>query len=496
MPRIAELSYHADSATLCEALLDRPWCAFLDSGSPHDGRPLRDNRVPMENQLPFAGASGSDGTLAPEHRGIARYDILTADPYLTLTTRGEITTIRSGDRERPSGEDPLTLIREHLGDRCRPRPDLPFCGGALGYFGYDLGRRFETVPSVAEADLDLPELAVGFYDWAVVVDHLEQRTWLVGQGRDRRTFLQWDELIDALERPRRSPPPPFEVLSSIASNFDRPSYQHAFDRVKAHIRHGDCYQVNLTQRFEARTRGSVWHAYRQLRRINPAPFSAWLDHPDGRILCSSPERFLELRGDRVETKPIKGTRPRSLDRARDRAFAEELRSSSKDRAENVMIVDLLRNDLGRSCVPGSIRATRLFDIERFASVHHLVSTVTGRLTPDLHAVDLLRGCFPGGSITGAPKVRAMQIIDSVEPNRRSVYCGAIGYIGFDGNMDTNIAIRTLVQHGDRIYAWAGGGIVADSDPEAEFQESLDKAAALLAVLDPAGSRRAGQIAQA
>ena len=491
MARIAELSYHADSAALCEALLDRPWCAFLDSGSPHDGRPTRDYRAPVESQLPLAPASGIDRMLAPERHRIARYDILAADPWLTLTTRGEITTIRSRDRERLSDNDPLSLIREHLGDRCRARPDLPFCGGALGYFGYDLGRRFETLPGLAETDLDLPELAVGFYDWAVVVDHLEQRTWLVGHGRDERTFAQWDDLIDKLDQPRRMPGASFEVLSPVASNFDRQSYRRAFDRIKAHIQRGDCYQVNLTQRFEARVRGNAWQAYLNLRRINPAPFSAWLDHPDGRILCSSPERFLKLRGDRVETKPIKGTRPRSLHGARDRAFAEELRSSGKDRAENVMIVDLLRNDLGRSCVPGSIHATRLFDVESFASVHHLVSTVTGRLEPDRHAVDLLRGCFPGGSITGAPKVRAMQIIDSIEPHRRSVYCGAIGYIGFDGNMDTNIAIRTLVQHGNAIYAWAGGGIVADSDPEAEYQESLDKAAALLEVLDRAGSRRAG-----
>jgi para-aminobenzoate synthetase component 1 len=188
-------------------------------------------------------------------------------------------------------------------------------------------------------------------------------------------------------------------------------------------------------------------------------------------------------GDRVETKPIKGTRPRSADRARDRALADELRASPKDRAENVMIVDLLRNDLGKTCEPGSIRVSKLFDVESFASVHHLVSTVEGRLAPGKHALDLLEGCFPGGSITGAPKLRAMQIIEELEPQRRGVYCGCIGYVGYDGNLDLNIAIRTLVQHGDSIYAWAGGGVVADSDVDAEYQESLDKAAAMLAVLD-------------
>jgi para-aminobenzoate synthetase component 1 len=226
----------------------------------------------------------------------------------------------------------------------------------------------------------------------------------------------------------------------------------------------------------------------KLRAINPAPFAAFLDFPDGRVLCSSPERFLSVRGRSVETKPIKGTRPRSPDPERDAALLEELRASDKDRAENVMIVDLLRNDLGKSCVPGSVRPSKMFDVESFASVHHLVSTVEGTLAPGRHALDLLAGAFPGGSITGAPKVAAMRIIEELEPQRRSVYCGSIGYVGFDGDMDVNIAIRTLVQHGDWIYAWAGGGVVADSDVDAEYQESLDKAAALLEVL---GERATG-----
>jgi para-aminobenzoate synthetase component 1 len=267
----------------------------------------------------------------------------------------------------------------------------------------------------------------------------------------------------------------------------RDEYAGAFRRVQEHIRVGDCYQVNLTQRFEARADGDPWAAYLRLREINPAPFAAYLDFPDGRVLCSSPELFLRVTGDRVETKPIKGTRPRDTDRARDRALAEALRTSAKDRAENVMIVDLLRNDLGKTCVPGSVRATKLFDVESFASVHQLVSTVEGRLAPDKDALDLLEGCFPGGSITGAPKVRAMQIIEELEPQRRGVYCGAIGYVGYDGDLSLNIAIRTLVQHGDSIYAWAGGGVVADSDVDAEYQESLDKAAALLAVLNEGAS---------
>ncbi|HSC14726.1 MAG TPA: aminodeoxychorismate synthase component I, partial [Gammaproteobacteria bacterium] len=281
------------------------------------------------------------------------------------------------------------------------------------------------------------------------------------------------------------PPAPFRVRSRPAPNLDRDAYAAAFHAVQEHIRRGDCYQVNLTQRFEAEAEGDAWHAYVRLREINPAPFAAYLDLPDGKVVCSSPERFLRLRDGRVETKPIKGTRPRSQDPERDRALAEELRTSAKDRAENVMIVDLLRNDLGKCCVPGSVRASKLFDVESFASVHQLVSTVEGRLAKDMHALDLVAACFPGGSITGAPKVAAMKIIEELEPQRRSVYCGSIGYVGFDGNMDTNIAIRTLVQQGSRVYTWAGGGVVADSNVDAEYQESLDKAAAMLAVMSAA-----------
>jgi para-aminobenzoate synthetase component 1 len=252
--------------------------------------------------------------------------------------------------------------------------------------------------------------------------------------------------------------------------------------VQEHIRIGDCYQVNLAQRFQAQVRGESFMAYRRLREISPAPFSCYLSTPDGDILSSSPERFLSVRNGRVEARPIKGTRPRSADPLRDRALRDELSASFKDRAENVMIVDLLRNDLGKTCVPGSVEVSGLFDIESFAHLHHMVSTVTGKLAHDRDALDLVRGAFPGGSITGAPKLRAMAIIDALELQRRSVYCGSLGYLSFSGQMDLNIAIRTLLRTGDEIYAWAGGGIVADSVCESEYQESLDKASGLLAVL--------------
>lgn len=459
MTRLCELDYRPDSALRFQSLLDLPHCVFLDSSHGTD----------------FAG----------------RYDILAASPYMTLTTRGQTTEIRRAGRCDVSTADPLALVNECLGPPTEPNAELPFIGGAIGYFAYDLGRRFERFGGTAVRDIELPEMIVGIYDWAIVVDHAAERSWIVGAGRDPSTFTRWDALVARARQDgrwvravERRPRPPFEVLSGVRSNLDRDAYASAFATVKRQIRSGNCYQINLTQRFEARVRGDSWQAYLQLRRSNPAPYSAYLGLPEAEVLCSSPERFLRVDDGRVETKPIKGTRPRSASVELDRRMAVELAASAKDRAENVMIVDLLRNDLGRSCTAGSVRAGPLFEIESFANVHHLVSTITGALRPDRHALDLLRNCFPGGSITGAPKLAAMQIIDELEPQRRSVYCGAIGYIGFDGRMDTNITIRTLLRIGDSIYTWAGGGIVADSKLEDEYQESFDKAAALLAILAP------------
>jgi para-aminobenzoate synthetase component 1 len=263
---------------------------------------------------------------------------------------------------------------------------------------------------------------------------------------------------------------------------DKAAYATAFTRIKHYLKEGDSYQVNLTQRFVSPCQGDPWIAYRVLRRINAAPFSAYLNMPEVQVLSSSPERFLKVTEGRVETKPIKGTRPRKADPGEDQAQIAALAGSAKDRAENVMIVDLLRNDISRSCLEGSVRVPELFAVESYATVHHLVSTVTGELAPDQHALDLLRSCFPGGSITGAPKIRSMEIIEELEPHRRGIYCGAIGYIGFDGNMDTNIAIRTLVHNHGNIRFWVGGGIVNDSVLDEEYQECFDKAAALLQLL--------------
>ncbi len=457
LPTIVELEHWADSSLRYRALRDMPEAVFLDS------------------------AGGTSG---------GRYDVIAADPHIILRTRGDITETRYRDGRVISHRGrPLDALRLALGERLAAPADrpyaLPFAGGAIGYLSYDLGRQFELLPTQAQADIAMPDMAMAVYDWAVIVDHVARRSWLVGQGRDPVTRQRWSELQERLHA-RMVEDDSFRVISPVTSNLDHAAYQHAFAKVQAHIRAGDCYQVNLTQRFSATVSGDSWSAYRRLREINPAPFCAYLALAEGEVLSSSPERFLRVTGSDIQTRPIKGTRRRLHDE-RDRQLIDELRSSPKDRAENVMIVDLLRNDLGRCAEAGSVHVSRLFDVESFASVHHLVSTVEARLKQGLHALDVVAASFPGGSITGAPKVRAMQIIEALEPHRRSVYCGAIGYVGYSGDMDLNIAIRTLVRCQDRMHAWAGGGVVADSNVEAEYQESLDKAAAMLEVL-AAGSR--------
>ena len=450
-----ELPYTPNGATLFAHVADQSWAIYLDSGQP-------------------ASQYG-------------HYDIIVAEPVATLVTQGEYTTLTGPDGERISGDDPFLLLKQALAPYATsPRElpcDLPFCGGAVGYFGYDLARRLERLPELASDGEHMPQMMVGIYDWAVVIDHRAQRAWLVSHGHHPATRERWPALCKLFSTP---PLPkergPFRIKSDVVSNMSLPVYATAFERIQHYIHAGDCYQVNLAQRFSAQAEGDAWTAYLRLREISPAPFMAYLHLPGVEVLCASPERFLQVQGRHVETRPIKGTRPRAADADEDSRQAAELESSAKDRAENLMIVDLLRNDIGKSCATGSVHADRLFALESFANVHHLVSTVTGTLAPHMSALDLLRGCFPGGSITGAPKLRAMEIIEELEPYRRGLYCGAIGYVGFDGNMDTNITIRTAVHGAGEIRFWAGGGIVADSEMEKEYRETLDKASSMMQLM--------------
>jgi len=454
---IREIPYSEDSVALYRVLSDHPWAVFLDSGFPYCQQ--------------------------------GRFDILTADPYKTLVTRGGQTEVTGPDGSQFYPDEPFDLLKQHLPRQASNETSFPFSGGAIGYFAYDLGRRLEEMPVIGKDSENIPEMMVGIYDWAIVVDHKLKQSRLVQHRFDATTKGICDRICQKLtgDPDNLSNGGFFCVTGPVASNMSPETYGQAFRRIKHYLLEGDCYQVNLAQRFSARCEGDPWIAYEALRKLNAAPFSAYLGLPGVQVLSSSPERFLKVEAGKVESKPIKGTRPRYDDPAKDRQQISALENSTKDRAENLMIVDLLRNDIGKTCRPGSVKVPKLFDIESFATVHHMVSTVCGQLAEGKHPIDLLKGCFPGGSITGAPKIRAMEIIEELEPNHRGVYCGSIGYIGYDGNMDTNITIRTLVHSEHEIRFWAGGGIVADSRETAEYQESFDKAAALLILMDQLGA---------
>jgi para-aminobenzoate synthetase component 1 len=436
----------------------------------------------------------------------SRFDILVWQPMVTLTSQGSSTDIcfPQINNSIKSSDDPLLLLKQLQLQLFKPPSSvhefLPFLGGALGYFSYDLGRRFEQLPNMAKQDIDLPDMAVGLYNRAVIFDKKSATLYLVCPD-DERTEIE-TTLVNAVINSNKAAntikpevgTESFHLTSSWQSNMDKASYLAKFNQVQDYLLSGDCYQINLAQRFSAQYQGDEFEAYLALKSANKAPFSAFIRLNNAAILSVSPERFLQSSQGKVQSKPIKGTMPRSEDKIQDAKNAEILRHSSKDNAENLMIVDLLRNDISKSCQAGSVKVPKLFDIESFPAVHHLVSTVEGTLASDKHATDLLRGAFPGGSITGAPKIRAMEIIEELEPHRRSVYCGSIGYLSNCGTMDTSITIRTLIcQPSEQssstginaektIHCWAGGGLVADSTAESEYQETFDKVNCILPVL--------------
>ncbi|TNJ08903.1 aminodeoxychorismate synthase, component I [Aeromonas veronii] len=444
---IHHLDHSAELHQLFARLQHQPWAMLLES----------------------AGPLGADNG----------FDIITADPLATLETRGEVTTLRVEANISKHHEDPLALLahtqQQLLGELDLCATHLPFIGGALGLFGYDLGRRFERLPVQAAADIAVPDMAVGIYDWALLRNVATGDWQLVHWGDETGLAkrLAW------LEQQQAAPLPAFALQGEWQSNMSRAEYGEKFARIQEYLAAGDCYQINLTQSFSAPYHGDEWQAYCLLATANKAPFSAFIRLPESALLSLSPERFLLLDGRHIETKPIKGTRPRHPDPATDRQVALELAQADKDRSENLMIVDLLRNDIGRVSRPGSVSVPHLFAVESFPAVHHLVSTIHGELDARWQGVDLLRACFPGGSITGAPKIRAMEIIEELEPQRRNAYCGSIGYLSQHGRMDTSICIRTLIAEAGRLHCWAGGGIIADSDADSEYQETYDKVARIL-----------------
>lgn len=421
---------------------------------------------------------------------LGRYSYVAADP---------IAVVRSGAGDRGSFERLAALLAPYEGEYEGP---APFCGGLAGVAGYELGRELERLPSALHDEFAVPTLVAGVYDVAVVFDHLEDRAWIVSHGwpeseasrRADRSRRRRDQFLKLLGDPplhqEQAPGAPLDASRlapqfatdrhpGLTTDFGPGGYQRAVQRAIDYIHAGDVFQVNLSQRLMSKQRWDALELYGRLRETNPAPFAGFFDLGGVQVLSASPERFLRIDRGAVETRPIKGTRPRLEAPDEDLAMAAALHKDAKDRAENVMIVDLLRNDLSRVSVDCSVEVPSLLEIESYADVHHLVSVVRSRLAPGYKPLDALRAAFPGGSITGAPKVRAMEIIAELEPTARGPYCGSLFYAGFNGAMDSSILIRTIVQAQGWLQLSVGGGVVAQSDPDKEHEETWQKAAGLL-----------------
>ncbi len=463
-PLVAELFMAPDASWCFKSFAHRPFSFWLDSG--------------MDAQK------------------LGRWSFMGSDPFLVMRSRGdEITIIKNGVEEKRRG-NPFDVLGELLKQYRveNSQSYIPFTGGAVGYFSYDLCHLIEKLPAKAVDDLNLPECYIGFYDAVVAFDHLENRTFLVSTGfqetdenkRQNRAETRLNELKNlVLFAPPPSPPAGGKKPSkrlALKSNFSHENYLKAVATAREYICAGDIFQVNLSQRLEVALDTAPYELYKRLRNINPAPFASYFNFDGVTIVGASPERYLKVRGDWVETRPIKGTKPRGKTPEADKALGESLLASKKDRAENIMIVDLERNDIGRVCRYGTVKVTELAILETYPTVFHLTSTVVGQMRSEKNIIDLLRATFPGGSVTGAPKVRAMEIIDELEPTRRSVYTGSLGYIGFNGDLDLDIVIRTIIIKDNKAYFQVGGAIVYDSEPEAEYIETMDKGKALIMAL--------------
>ena len=412
-----------------------------------------------------------------DKKKLGRFSFISSNPFKLLKYKNTL-------------NNPLDNLQEELKKyKVENKTHLPFIGGAVGYLSYDLGNYIEKLPRTAIDDTNVYDLYFGLYNWVIVVDHLENKTYIATPDLDieeeNKIIRKIEDQINEAERAGIDSICYEEKdveKTRLKSNFTKSEFEDAVRKVQDYIRQGDIYQANLTQRFSGKTTLSSYELYRDLRRFSPAPFGAFLNFEHSHILSNSPERFIKCVDNKVETRPIKGTRPRGKNREEDLRLQEELRNSEKDRAELLMIVDLERNDIGRISKIGSVKVPELFVIEPYANVNHLVATVVGELEENKDCIDVIKATFPGGSITGAPKIRSMEIIDELEPTQRNVYTGSIGYIGFNGDMDLNIAIRTIVKQDDNVYFQVGGGMTWDSNPEDEYQETLDKAQSIMKAL--------------
>jgi para-aminobenzoate synthetase component I len=446
---------------------------------------------------PCPGVALLESTLLESRQG--RHSFVTAQPFLTFRAHGSRCVVVSEGATAERFGNPWHQLDELMADHeMLDELDLPFpAGGCFGYWGYDLKNFVEPkLGRRAVNDLELPDCALGFYGSLVVFDHRPGKTWIVATGLPgrrherealaRREIAWWKEQLGggaARRRQSREPSAP-----AAKSSMSKGDFLAAVARAQHYIRHGHIYQVNLSHRLTV-TAGSGWDLYRNLAAVSPAPFAAYFHFGDFELVSSSPELFLRMSGSRVLTRPIKGTRPRDADPERDARLAEELKSSQKEQAELVMITDLLRNDLGRVCAYGTIQVPELAALERYAQVQHLVSTVEGELRPGVTHFQAFASCFPGGSVTGAPKFRAMQIIDELEPVSRGPYTGALGYLGFNRESQLSIVIRSAIHKEGKTHFHAGAGIVADSVPSAEYDETLAKASGFLQALRMPGALR-------
>ena len=441
-------NYYEDSKDIFSFLKDYDWPVYLCS-----------NHKTFENQ---------------------RYDIITCSPIKKIYSYIDKTIIETNSTKEEYHDDPIKILTDIMKDYHSDIVDLPFTGGAIGYMSYDLGNIYEKIDFKIK-DLDMPLMAFGIYDWVIIIDHLEKKTVLL---YDNQTSLI-NQIRDNLEKRnfKKYVSKNFSIDSNCISNLSYDEYKKRFKIIQSYIKNGDCYQINFSQRFSLNYSGDTWDIYNKISPTYSSPYSAYMKTPFIDIMSFSPERFLSYDNSIVETKPIKGTRPVLDDAEANSKVIQELSSSYKEKAENLMIVDLLRNDIGKNCAYGSVKVTKLFDIETFANVHHLVSTIQGKISSTSDIFKLIKGCFPGGSITGAPKIRAMQIINELEPDNRGIYCGSIGYISSNGNADLNIAIRTVAATKDKIFFWGGGGIVYDSEVDSEYKETFDKINPLLKIFE-------------
>ncbi|MFL2980996.1 MAG: aminodeoxychorismate synthase component I [Methylophilaceae bacterium] len=438
--KIKELNYQCDSSSYFERIKHLDWPVFLDSCYQKD----------------------------KPNSEFAHFDIITAEPFKKISCNKEVTILSDKDGDQGFKKPSLEVLSDEMSKYLLPNNEIPFVGGAIGYCSYELNIK------TSKKNL-IDAMKMGIYDWAIIVDHFREKSYIVSMLFDDQTKILWPKLESLFSKDIKNIHQDFKIKDTVRDNLSFKNYKKKFNNIMNYINAGDCYQINLSKKFDVDTEGDSWNLYKKFRDVNKSPFMAYLLYDEFEILCGSPERFINSKSRRVTTRPIKGTRARGKTAKVDKKNANELLNSKKDQSENLMIVDLLRNDLSINCEVGSVEVDELFKIESYPNVHHLVSTISGILREDSNNFKLFSDSFPGGSITGAPKKRATEIIDEQEEHARDLYCGSVCYFSFDGSMDSNIAIRSMVHLNKKLHFYSGGGLTSGSNVKDEYQEIEDKA---------------------